>query len=110
MRTATAPLRSRLATSLFVSLFSFAAYLAYYAAANYSAANVEEFATLFTDGSALVSASTVDALVLSTIAMPLVLAEDAQRRGWDNRAAAFAALPVVGPALYVLVRPPLPEE
>lgn len=92
------------------ALFAFASYLAYYAATNYSPEAAADFAQLFASKSALVSASTVDAVVLSTVAMPLVIAEDAQRRGWDNRAAAFAALPVVGPALYVLVRPPLPEE
>ena len=54
--------------------------------------------------------STLDAIILSVfVAEPM--AEDMERRQFDGPSAAvFAALPIIGPSIYLLMRPPLPEE
>ena len=42
--------------------------------------------------------------------LPFPMAEDMRRRGYDAvPAAAFCAVPVIGPCVYLLLRPPLPE-
>ena len=62
--------------------------------------------------------STVDLAVLCTFAYEPIR-EDMCRRGWwdpkatDNdlkRLLAFSAVPLLGPAAYLLLRPPLPEK
>ena len=59
--------------------------------------------------SALCCVSSFDLLILSTvIANPM--REDCLRRGWEeDRAVPFCLLPVIGPALYLLLRPSLEE-
>ena len=62
--------------------------------------------------------STIDLAVLSTFAFEPIR-EDMARRGWwdegsptdaqRNRLLAFCAVPVLGPSLYVALRPPLQE-
>lgn len=64
-------------------------------------------------GSRLVSTSSLDLLILQLAAGSLCT-EDALRRGWDRPGASLvalgaAAVPVVGPALWLALRPPLPE-
>ena len=68
------------------------------------------YGTLF-DTVSLVNVSACDLIVLSA-AVFLPMREDMKRRGWEDRSAAavaFCALPVLGPALYLLLRPSLEE-
>ena len=89
---------------------AFAVFLAGYGVTHADAAAVEGFARLWTEQSALCCVSSCDLLVLS-IAMYGALAEDMRRRGvFDaGKAAAFCALPVVGPCLWLLARPELED-
>ena len=68
--------------------------------------------------SKLVHVSSIDFVILSTFAFEPIR-EDMSRRGWwDPQAAnndvkrllAFSAVPLLGPAAYVLFRPPLQEK
>ena len=74
------------------------------------AAAVAGFKTLWTEQSALCCVSSCDLLVLS-LAMYGVIGEDQKRRGVFSagKAAAFAAVPVLGPCLWLVARPKLPE-
>ena len=81
------------------------------------AAAVAEFSSLF-GSSKLVHVSTIDFAILSAIAFEPIK-EDMARRGWweegadDNNVArllAFSAIPLVGPAAYLLLRPALAED
>lgn len=91
-------------------LVTFAAYLAYNVGANYDATQVADFWSLWNSVS-LVNVSSVDLCVLSAMVyFPMV--EDMRRRGWEDKtslAPAFCALPVIGPALYILCRPALED-
>ena len=79
--------------------------------------SVAAFGELFAT-SKLVHVSTIDLAVLSTFAFEPIR-EDMARRGWwdegsptdaqRNRLLAFCAVPVLGPSLYVALRPPLQE-
>ncbi|CAN0491504.1 unnamed protein product, partial [Laminaria digitata] len=61
--------------------------------------------------SKLAHISTLDALVLS-VAVVDPLREDMVRRGWEPEAAKVAlfAVPLVGPALWLLIRPPVVKD
>ena len=81
-----------------------------------ASAAAAEFGELFAT-SKLVHVSTIDLGVLSTFAYEPIR-EDMCRRGWwdedadDNNLArllAFAAVPVIGPCVYLLVRPELDD-
>ena len=89
---------------------AFAAFLITYAAANFTSDAAEAFVAMWRDQSALACVSSCDLAVLS-IAMYGALAEDMRRRGcYDGaKAAAFCAVPVLGPCVYLLTRPSLPE-
>ena len=81
---------------------------------------LETYQSLF-DAYGIVNVSSFDLLVLSLFFFEPTI-EDMRRRGWwapqgeqpsalqAGRLAAFCALPVLGPAAYVLARPALPEE
>ena len=59
--------------------------------------------------SALCCVSSFDLLILS-VAISSPMREDCVRRGWQaNRSTPFLLLPVIGPALYLLLRPSLDE-
>lgn len=70
------------------------------------------FSDLFSS-SRFVSVACVDIVLMSGLVSVLV-AEDAKRRGWEDKSTALQAatllLPVVGPSLYLLARPSLEEE
>ena len=75
------------------------------------------FAELFAT-SKLVHVSTIDFFILSTFSFEPIR-EDMSRRGWwvdgaeDNNVArllAFSAIPLIGPAAYLLLRPSLEDE
>lgn len=89
---------------------AFAVFLAGYAATHVSPEAVSGFATLWTEQSALCCVSSCDLLVLS-LAMYSAMSEDMKRRGVFEPAkcAAFCALPVVGPTLWLVTRPPLED-
>lgn len=83
------------------------------------AAASADFSELFMS-SKLVHVSTLDLLTLSIFFYEPAI-EDMRRRGWwpkeegvtattaeRMRLLSFCALPVLGPALYVVLRPPLP--
>jgi len=63
-------------------------------------------------GSRFVAVASADIAIMSVLAAVLV-SEDARRRGWEDKSlpllAAMTLLPVVGPSLYLLVRPSLEE-
>ena len=65
---------------------------------------------MWREQSALACVSSCDLAVLS-IAMYGAVAEDMRRRGCHDgvKAAAFCAVPVLGPCVYLLTRPSLPE-
>ena len=80
------------------------------------AAAAAEFGALFAT-SKLVHVSTLDFAILCCFAFEPIR-EDMARRGWWGDSAAgnnlgrllaFSAVPLVGPAAYLLLRPPLPE-
>lgn len=82
------------------------------------AAAAAEYGELFAS-SKLVHVSSVDFAILSAFAYEPIR-EDMARRGWWDEAAAegennaarllaFAAVPVLGPAAYLLLRPALEE-
>jgi hypothetical protein len=64
-----------------------------------------------------VHVSTIDLAILSTFVFEPIREDMARRGWWDEgaannivaRLAAFSALPVIGPALYLMLRPPLEE-
>lgn len=71
---------------------------------------VAEYGDLF-DTVSLVNVSACDLVVLSLMVY-LPMREDMKRRGWEDQTAAavaFCALPVLGPSLYLLLRPSLEE-
>ena len=88
----------------------FALFLTGYAATHWSADALTGFVQLWTEQSALCCVSSCDLLVLS-LAMYGALSEDMKRRGVFEpaKAAAFCALPVVGPTLWLVTRPALEE-
>ena len=54
--------------------------------------------------------STLDALLLSAIVVD-PMSEDMTRRNYTNIPAwVFALLPIIGPSVYLLLRPPLPLD
>ena len=81
---------------------AFAAFLIAYGAANFTSDAAEAFVAMWRDQSALACVSSCDLAVLS-IAMYGALAEDMRRRGcYDGaKAAAFCAVPVLGPCVYL---------
>jgi hypothetical protein len=89
-------------------LTTFSLWLAYYAlfSGGDASAAIKQYTELFWT-QRLVHVSTIDAVILSLfVAEPM--SEDMQRRGFDGPpAAAFAALPIIGPSLYLLMRPRL---
>lgn len=88
---------------------AFATFLTAYAVSHADTASVQGFVELWTTQSALCCVSSCDLLVLS-LAFGGVIAEDMERRGFSNiPAAAFAAVPVLGPCLWLVVRPTLEE-
>ena len=88
----------------------FATFLIGYAATHCDASTIEGFKLLWTEQSALCCVSSCDLLVLS-LAMFGVISEDQKRRGVFSSAsaAAFSAVPVLGPCVWLLVRPTLEE-
>ena len=93
-----------------VLLTAFSLWLAYYAFFTGDfASSLKEYTTLF-GTQRLVHVSTIDAIVLSLfVADPI--GEDMLRRNYEGPPAiAFAALPIIGPSLYLLARPSLPNE
>jgi len=94
-----------------LALVGFSLYLAYYALSGLLADGqcLSDFLTLF-QSQRLVHVSTIDFTILS-LAVWEPLREDMKRRGWTGpSAAAVAALPVIGPTLYLLFRNPLPQD
>ena len=89
----------------------FATFLIGYGAVNFSADALEGFVTMWRDQSALACVSSCDLAVLS-IAMYGAVSEDMKRRGcYDaGKAAAFCLVPVLGPCVYLVTRPSLPEN
>ena len=89
----------------------FATFLIGYGAVNFSADALEGFVTMWKTQSALACVSSCDLAVLS-IAMYGAVSEDMKRRGcYDaGKAAAFCAVPVLGPCVYLVTRPSLPEN
>jgi hypothetical protein len=89
---------------------AFAAFLIAYGVTHLDAASIDGFKTLWTEQSALCCVSSCDLLVLS-LAMYGAVAEDQKRRGVFSArsAAAFAALPVLGPCLWLVTRPELQD-
>ena len=73
-----------------------------------AAEHLAAYGQLFGSGQ-LVHVSTLDLAVLSVL-MWGIIGEDARRRDWFSPAkmVPFVALPVLGPALYLLARPGLP--
>ena len=91
------------------ALLGFAAYLAFYGASNVTPDTLAGFATLFKEQSMLACVSTCDLIVLSLCVAPAI-AEDMRRRDVDDaNALAFASVPVLGPACWLLVRPSLED-
>lgn len=92
-----------------VLLFGFATFLAYYGASNLSSENVASFVTLLREQSMLACVSCCDLFVLS-LCMVDAIAEDMRRRNVDPASAiAFAAVPVIGPTVWLLTRPALED-
>ena len=92
-----------------VFLAGFAAYLAFYGFSHLNADTLAAFASLFKEQSMLACVSTCDLVVLS-LCVGTAIAEDMTRRNVDpTNAIAFASLPVIGPTLWLLTRPPLEE-
>ena len=89
----------------------FATFLIGYGAVNFSADALEGFVTMWKTQSALACVSSCDLAVLS-IAMYGAVSEDMKRRGcYDaGKAAAFCLVPVLGPCVYLVTRPSLPEN
>ena len=93
-----------------VLLTTFSLWLAYFAffTADF-ASSLEQYKELFWT-QRLVHVSTMDATILSLFVVD-PMREDMQRRNFVGAPAwAFAALPIVGPSLYLLMRPSLPDE
>ncbi|CEF97429.1 unnamed product [Ostreococcus tauri] len=92
-----------------VALLGFASFLAYYGVSNLSPENVSGFIALIREQSMLACVSTCDLVVLSAC-MVDAIGEDMKRRNVDpSGALAYAAVPVVGPALWLVLRPSLEE-
>lgn len=91
-------------------LTTFALWLAYYAvfSGNFGAA-CREYSELFWT-QRIVHVSTIDAIILSLfVAEPM--REDMARRGFEGPSAGvLSAIPILGPSIYLLLRPPLPED
>ena len=103
----TAAFEPKLASLLLVV---FGVYLLYYAV---TAAPISEslssYSQLFST-QRLVHVSTIDFTILS-LAVFDPMTEDMKRRNWLGvPATAFCSLPVIGPALYLVLRPSLPED
>ena len=91
-------------------LTSFSLFLAYYAFFSGDfGTSLKQYSELFWT-QRLVHVSTIDAIILSLfVAEPM--AEDMKRRNFDGPSAAvFSTIPIIGPSVYLLMRPPLPEE
>ena len=93
-----------------VLLTTFSAWLAYFAFFSGDfASSLKEYVDLFWT-QRLVHVSTIDAAVLSLFVVDPML-EDMRRRNFEGPPAwAFAVVPIIGPSLYLLARPPLPDE
>lgn len=93
-----------------ILLLTFSSWLLFY---SFSTGDLGQAIQGYTDlfwSQRIVHVSTLDALLLSAIVVD-PMSEDMQRRGYDSvPAAAFAAFPIIGPCVYLLLRPPLPEE
>lgn len=74
------------------------------------AGRLAEYKTLF-DAQTLAHVSSLDFLILCLFVADAIR-EDMMRRQWYEpaRALAFSAVPVLGPCLYLMLRPALPEE
>ena len=97
-----------------LAMLAFGVYLLYYAiAGDYVGADTTDRLTGFIElfkTQRLAHVSTIDFTILS-LAVADPMAEDMKRRGYSSLpAAAFAAVPVLGPCLYLLIRPSLPKE
>lgn len=93
-----------------VTLLLFSLYLAYFGVTGaYTGGDrVTDFIELF-KSQRLVHVSTIDFTILS-LAMADPLSEDMRRRDWRGApAAAFCAVPVIGPCVYLCLRPSLPK-
>ena len=92
-------------------LLGFSLYLTYFAATGVyvgTGDRIADFLQLFST-QRLVHVSTIDFTILS-LAMADPLSEDMKRRGWMGPSApVVCALPVIGPCMYLLLRPSLPK-
>ena len=81
-----------------------------FVAAHWSAGCWDDFLQLFST-SRFAHISSLDFTVLSLCNYGTI-AEDMRRREWfsPSKAAVFTVLPLLGPALYLLLRPSLPED
>jgi len=70
--------------------------------------SLQEYVTLFTS-QLFVHVTTLDFLSLWALSYG-VLAEDAKRRGLDCPSPLYASVPIVGHCLWLLRRPPLPDD
>ena len=94
-------------TGVLLSVFSL--WLGYYAFCGDFSDNLKQYTELFWT-QRLVHVSTIDAIILSLFVVD-PMSEDMERRGFTGPpAAVFAALPILGPSMYLLARPELPEE
>ena len=94
-----------------LAMLGFALFLTYFAVTGQYAGSdrVADFIQAF-QTQRLVHVSTIDFTILS-LAVQDPMREDMQRRNWSGPDAwAFAAVPVIGPCLYLLTRPSLPKE
>jgi hypothetical protein len=94
-----------------LALLGFAMYLIYFAVTG-AYAGVDrwsDYLNLFSS-SRLAHVSTIDFSILS-LAMIDPLAEDMKRRNWSGpKAEVFCAVPVLGPCIWLLLRPSLPTS
>lgn len=90
-----------------LALLGFSLYLTFYGlTGGVLNESINSYLDLFTK-SKLANVSSIDFTILS-LAIYDPMKEDMSRRGWDGLPApAFCAIPVIGPAFYLLVRPPL---
>jgi len=94
-----------------IALFGFAMYLIYFAVTGaYAGADRwSDYLNLFSS-SRLAHVSTIDFSILS-LAMIDPLGEDMKRRNWSGpKAEVFCAVPVLGPCIWLLLRPSLPTS
>lgn len=94
-----------------LAMLSFAVYLLYFGISGAYGGNdrISDYLDLFST-SQLAHVSTIDFTILS-LAVADPMSEDMRRRNFEGPSAiAFAAFPVIGPCLYLLLRPPLPKS